>query len=70
MCESNKNDVISISYCVIAFLGPRNVSINTRRSFPREWVGGGGAGHETNGNWLFHAGMKHWQRRLFVLVVS
>ena len=27
--ESNKNYVISISYCVIAFLGTRNVSYQT-----------------------------------------
>ena len=51
VCESNKNDVISISYCVIAFLGP--IPDAPSRAIPSGWGGwardypaGLGIGHD------------------------
>ena len=48
VCESNKNDVISISYGVIAFLGPIKLIVSQAiRIFPRAHARGkGGGGRE------------------------
>ena len=65
-----KKDVISISDGVIAFLGARNVLINTRSRpfFPREWVGRLGTGLIISHNALqLHSTQKTFHDHLAII---